>query len=316
MSLEFLDKRFHIVAGKGGVGKSTLCAVMGLLAAKAGKRTVIAEFNTRGSQPRLFGKASNGYEVTPLCENLFSINIQPRPAMREYGLRKLKLARVYDVVFENDAMKRMLRMIPGMTELILLGKAFDLERERAPGGQPAWDLVIIDAPATGHGVSLLKLPQTILNVVSVGPMADEVRDMKRLLEDDTRTRLSLVTLPEEMPVRETFELMHVLDHELRIPQGELIINGVWPQVLAPDEVERFQGVCASLSEDESGLLQSLKYVEEQARRRAFQQPYIEMLNQASWSRVHTLPFLFRAQFGPAELQELGAFLSDPSLPRP
>ena len=119
-----------------------------------------------------------------------------------------------------------------------------------------------------------------------------------------------------MPVRETFELMHILEHELRIPQGELIINGVWPQVLAPDEVERFQGLCASLSDDQSGLLQSLKYVEEQARRRAFQQPYIEMLNQASWSRVSTLPFLFRAQFGPAELEELGAFLSDPSLPRP
>ena len=316
MSLDFLDTRFHIVAGKGGVGKSTLCGVMGLLAAGAGKRTVIAEFNTRGSQPRLFGVESHGYELSCLSPNLYSINIQPRPAMREYGLRKLKLARLYDAVFENDAMKRMLRMIPGMTELILLGKAFDLERELDEEGQPAWDMVIIDAPATGHGVSLLKLPQTILNVVQVGPMADEVRDMKRLLEDEQRTRLSLVTLPEEMPVRETLELMTILDTELRVPQGDLIINGVWPEVLTPDELDRFASLRDLLSASRSDLTVALGHVEDQARRRAFQQPYIDRLHQTDWRRVITLPFLFAAEFGPQELVTLGSFLSAPTRPRP
>ena len=206
MDAEFFNKRFVIVSGKGGVGKSTVCAALGLAAAKRGLRTIIAELDTREKIPLLFDKDPGGYRVQPIRENLFSINIQPDPALREYGIMKLRYERVYKMVFENEAMKKLLKVIPGMKELFLLGKAFNMERELTRDGNPVWDMVIVDAPATGHGVSLLRLPQVVLEVMQSGPMADEVRLMQDLLEDPSRTLINLITLPEEMPVREALEL--------------------------------------------------------------------------------------------------------------
>ena len=211
MSQAFLEKRFVIVAGKGGVGKSTLCASLGLAASKAGLKTIITELNTQEKIPHLFGKAPSGSRPSEVAPNLFSVNIQPEPALHEYAMRKVRFERVYKAVFEQDAVKRLLRMLPGVNELLLLGKAFDLERDRDRQGKPDWDMIIVDAPATGHGVSLLRLPQTLLQVVSSGPMADEVRDMQALLTDPVRTMMHIVTLPEEMPVRETFDLVQQVD---------------------------------------------------------------------------------------------------------
>ncbi len=316
------DARFQIVAGKGGVGKSTVCATLGLLSARAGRKTIIAELNTREKASVFFGKPPSGYTPQRLADNLYSINIQPEPALREYGLMKLRFERVYKMVFENEAIKRLIKMIPGMTELFLLGKAFNLERERNRDGSPTWDTIIVDAPATGHGVSLLRLPQVILQVAKTGPMAEEVELMRGLLEDPDRTRLHLVSLAEDMPVRETVELAKQNAEILRIPTGHLFINAIWPDAAVPAALGSRSSSAATPASsplvtlasklDDTVSAQSLRCLDRFDARHQLQQKYIEELDREILLPSVQMPFLFRDSFDEAAIAELADIIA-PSL---
>ena len=309
MDAEFFNKRFVIVSGKGGVGKSTVCAALGLAAAKRGLRTIIAELDTREKIPLLFDKDPGGYRVQPIRENLFSINIQPDPALREYGIMKLRYERVYKMVFENEAMKKLLKVIPGMKELFLLGKAFNMERELTRDGNPVWDMVIVDAPATGHGVSLLRLPQVVLEVMQSGPMADEVRLMQDLLEDPSRTLINLITLPEEMPVREALELQSQIDNILRIPKGFLIVNQVWPDILPESDLTALDSLRGEKSTDRA-LQEALGCYDLFRRRRTLQNDYLQELEDRLPMPTIHLPYLFEGEFGGRQIEVLSDFLCD------
>ena len=308
MDSAFLKKRFVIVVGKGGVGKSTLCAALGLLASQAGRRTIIAELTARETLPSLFGKGPSGYEPHALAEGLYSMNIHPEPALHEYALRKVKFERLYRAVFENDAVKRLLRMIPGMRELLLLGKAFDLERQRRKDGEPMWDMVIVDAPATGHGISLLRLPQVILDVVDSGPLAEEARAMRDLLGDGERTMLNLVTLAEEMPVQETMELYDIVQTTLQIPMGMLFINGVWPDVTPAvrGAMDRVSRQASARGEELDGALVPL---EVQMQRRRFQDEHLHTLAAKVDLPQITIPYLFVESFDRAAIDTISRHLA-------
>jgi len=302
MEASFFDKRFIIVAGKGGVGKSTMCTALGLAAARRGKRTIIAELNTREKASLFFGKPPSGYTPQRLADNLYSINIQPDPALKEYALMKLKFERAYKVLFDNTAMKRLLRMVPGMQELILLGKAFNMERERRSDGQPAWDMIVVDAPATGHGISLLRLPETILQVAKTGPMADEVGLMRDLLLDPKRTQINIVALPEEMPVRETQELIGQVDELLSIPKGYLLINQVWPDLFTDRETSIIKTLHDAHRADErvDGALSCAEWM---TKRRTMQDVYLEELRRMDIPSIE-VPFLFERAFASEQIQTI------------
>ncbi len=308
MNPTVFDKRFIIVAGKGGVGKSVVCAALGLAAARRGLRTCIAELNTREKAPLFFGQPPHGYTYGKLRDNLFSINIQPEPALKEYGLMKLRFERLYKMVFENEAMKRLIRVIPGMNELFLLGKAFNMERERNRDGSPTWDLVIVDAPATGHGVSLLRLPETILKVADSGPMAEEVGAMRDLLLDPRRTLLNLVTLPEEMPVRETFELAAQTSTALGIPKGYLIVNGVWPPLVEGADADLLGALTELLPDRSARTGRALACLGNMHRRSAYQAGHIDTLREhLPWPMVQ-LPFKFSDNFDINTISSLAQLL--------
>ena len=303
-------RRFTIVAGKGGVGKSTVSAALGLNAAKEGRRTIIAELGVRENVPHLFGRPDSGYRPTKIRENLFSINIRPGPALREYGLRKLRMERLYELVFENEAVKRLLQMIPGMNELLLLGKAFDLERETNADGSPTWDTVIVDSPATGHGISLLRLPDVILKVARAGPLADEARLMRRLLKDPRRTLIHLVTLAEEMPVQEALELSHEIETNLHIPRGTLFVNRVWPRGFSEGELARLQMPDTATAE-ESPLPGIVACLEAMTRRATMQRQYLSRLNVEAGMPIQEIPMLFTPDFGPEAIAQISELIANP-----
>jgi len=304
MAPNLFEKRFVIVAGKGGVGKSVVCAALGLAASQRGLRTCIAELNTREKAPLFFGKRPSGYAYQELRPNLFSINVLPDPALREYGLMKLKFERVYKLVFENEAMKRLLKVIPGMNELFLLGKVFNMERERKKDGSPLWDMVIVDAPATGHGVSLLRLPDTILKVADAGPMAEEVGLMRNLLLDPKRTAVNLVTLPEEMPVRETFELAAQLEGSLGMPKGYLFVNGIWPRLLSETDAGLLGALEAVLPPSEVRARAGVESLSQMVERTRFQAGHLtELSEHMPWPRVE-LPYLFLEHFDAHAIEQL------------
>lgn len=238
MRTSLFERRFVILSGKGGVGRSTLAAALGLAAARVGLRTCLVQLGARDNLRRMLDGGPASYEpvrVDPALP-LYTCNLQPAEALREYGVMKLRFAALHNLVFENDVMRRLLRMIPGMNEMLLLGKAWHMEAvEQREGGQPAWDVLIIDAPATGHGVSLLRLPQVILSAVPVGPMAEDARSMQALLQDPTRTALHVVTLPQELPATEALELCATAERTLGVPTGYLFVNQVLPKGLTESQ---------------------------------------------------------------------------------
>jgi len=233
-----LERRFTLVTGKGGVGKSTVTAAMALHAARRGLRTLVCELNTLEQVAPILGHPPSGGKVTQLEENLFSVNIKPAMAMEEYGLMKLRFRALYSVVFDNPLVQSLVRFVPGVNDLLMLGKAFNHEREKKADGALLWDRIIIDAPATGHGLTLFRLPKIIADAVPAGNMHREATEMWSLLTDPQRTAVHLVSLPAELPTQETSELCHQLQ-ALGLPLGLMVVNKMPTPILAPAQRTQF-----------------------------------------------------------------------------
>src|SRR5262249_1662707 len=213
-----LDKRLLIVTGKGGTGKSVTTAALALLCAGKGKRTLVCEINGDDRVAKLLGISPSSPEISQRAENLWTVNIQPQAAMREYALMRLRLETIYKAVCENRFVRYFLRFIPSLQELVMLGKALYHLEEKLPDGTQRFDRLVMDAPATGHAISFLSLPAVLSETVPPGAMHREVGQMRALLEDEAVTAVALVTLPEEMPVNETLDLAAALVQRKLHPQ--------------------------------------------------------------------------------------------------
>ncbi len=213
-----------MVTGKGGVGKSTFVACLALLSARRGDKTLVCELNTHEQVSRLLGHSPAGSELRKLEDNLWAVNIEPERALEEYGLMKLRFQSFFRLVFKNPLVSALVRFIPGLNDLLMLGKAFNHEREKDDDGHPVWDRIIIDAPATGHSLTFFRLPKVISKAVPSGNMHEESVEMWRLLTDQNRTGVHLVALPEELPVQETIELHERLTAELELPVSSIVVN--------------------------------------------------------------------------------------------
>ncbi|WP_426754281.1 ArsA family ATPase [Myxococcus sp. Y35] len=236
-----LDKRLWIVSGKGGVGKSTVSAALALRSARAGKRTLVCEVNTQERVSRFLGRPEAGPEVALLEENLWAVNVRPQEAMREYGLMVLRFETLYKTVFENRLVRQFLRFIPSLQELVLLGKIMFHLQEKLPDGSWRYDTVIMDAPATGHAISFLSVPQVLIQTVPPGPMAREAQKMRDLLVDPSVTAAVLVALPEEMPVNEAVELHAALQDKVNLRTHAAVLNQAFPERFTEADLEALQG---------------------------------------------------------------------------
>lgn len=302
--------RFLINTGKGGVGKTTVSAAMASAFASRGKRVLLMQLNVKDKLGEIYGAGTIGPEIIPLVPNVWAVNTTPKDAMREYALMTIRMKAVYKAVFENKVVSRFLKVIPGMPELTMLGKAYYHESETNERGIPRWDVVIIDAPATGHGRFLLQIPQVITSALGSGSMAQEARKILDLLEDPERTMINLVTLPEEMPVNETVELHTQLRSEFDVRIGSIIANGVLPQVLSPTLSRHLHTLSSTYGEqdDELGsLLAAAKFREE---RMAMQSEYLERLARELDAPVLEVPFFFEPSLTPRILEQIGSEIGE------
>jgi anion-transporting ArsA/GET3 family ATPase len=217
-------QRLWVVTGKGGVGKSTVAAALALGSARAGQRTLVCEINAQERVSGFLGHPPVGPEIRLLEERLWAVNVQPPEAMREYALMVLRFEAVYKAVFENRFVRYFLRFIPSLQELVMLGKVLYHLDETLPDGSPRFERIVMDAPATGHAIAFLSVPQVILDTVPPGPMSAQAKKMRDHLAEPRTTATVLVSLPEEMPINETVELHHALTREVHVSCVAAVLN--------------------------------------------------------------------------------------------
>lgn len=233
-----------IVTGKGGVGKSTVTAALALVAARAGKRVLVCEVNAQERIAPLLGAERSGAVIREAAERVFTVNVTPHEAMREYGIMVLKFRTIYEAVFENRLVRYFLRVVPSLAELVMLGKILN-EARAEEDGRPRWDLVLVDAPATGHAVQLLRVPSALVDTVPAGPLRNDADWMEAMLVDPERTSVAIVTLPEEMPVNEAVELDQQVRGVLGMHRGAVFVNAMPEARFGPGEEARLAALAGA-----------------------------------------------------------------------
>jgi anion-transporting ArsA/GET3 family ATPase len=303
--MSVFDRRLVVVGGKGGVGRTTVAAALALAAARRGRRVLLAQSKSKERLSSLLGGPPVGTEIVRVRDNLEAVNVYPDAALREYGLMVLRSALVYRAVFENRLSRAFIRAIPGVDDYSILGKVWyhTTEEDR---GRPRYDMVIFDGPATGHVVTLLQIPQAILDAVPEGPLTRDASSARELLRDAGRTAMLLVTLAEEMPTNETIELAARLRERVGIALGPLVINQLYPPRFVAGPSARALDALPESAGDDAGdpLGPMLHRARIAMRRRRMNDVYLERLGaQLSLPQVQ-LPYLFAPRFGAAETEDL------------
>jgi anion-transporting ArsA/GET3 family ATPase len=229
------DRRFIFVTGKGGVGKTTVTAAMARALAARGKRVLIAMCNAKERISSMFASDLVGTDIIPVAERIWAVNMNSELAFEEYGRMVLKVPGLYRVVFHNKYVRSFLPAVPGLSDWSMLGKAWFHTTERDATGRHRFDVVLFDAPATGHGVDMLRVPKVIVEVVPPGVLRRDAESAWRMFTNPEETGVVVVTLPEELPVTETLELVKSVRHELELPLGLLVVNAVLPSLFADEE---------------------------------------------------------------------------------
>ena len=218
--------QFLFVTGKGGVGKSTTAALLGLHASKRGKRALVVVPQTSHNTPSLFGRELSTTPTT-VTGSLSAVRISPGEAMREYCRQVLHSQTLTNALFHRSVAGGFLAGIPGLNDWALLGKSWAWTRSGTfdlPPGQTPFDLVIFDAPASGDGTKMLKVPQVILDLSPQGRLRDDAATCLTMLRDPNRSSTLVVSLAEDFAVTETEENLDFLQNELALPVGPLVLN--------------------------------------------------------------------------------------------
>ena len=300
--MSWLDKRVLVVTGKGGVGKTTVAAALALRAARRGRRVVLAE--TQGAQrvPGLFGAASRGYRLTRLEGSLYTISLDSDSAIEDYVIQQIKVRALYKMVFQNRVMAPFLRALPGLHDLVQLGKIWDLERQRRDR-RFDWDLLVVDAPATGHGLSMLNAPQSMMDLTVAGPFHDNAKLIRDLFHDRTRTGLVLVALPEEVPVNETLDLYSRLG-AYREQVDLCVLNEVRPAPMHDlDAWDRARPHLAAAADE--AMAEALAFTDRAVHRARRLRAARARLSDGLPCPLVELPFLFDRDLGADQLAALG-----------
>ena len=209
--------------GKGGVGRSTVAQALGLLAARRGRRAIVVEVSGRGDVPRLFGRDCPDGVETELLPGLWTLTVDPRRALEEYLGDQLPGRLIAEMIGASGAAGYVAAATPGLRELLTVGKIWELAQDqRRPAGTQPYDVVIVDAPATGHGLALLEAPRTFVSAAQIGPIARQGAIIDATLRDRAQTALVAVATPEQAAVDELLELRSALGGEL----DAVLANGV------------------------------------------------------------------------------------------
>jgi anion-transporting ArsA/GET3 family ATPase len=298
------DRRLLYVTGKGGVGKTTVAAALGLAAAEAGRRTIVCEVAEQDRVSRAFQREGVVAETeVELAENLWAITIDPSRALQEWLGRQIGGTGLR-VLARSSAFQYFVAAAPGAKELITIAKVWELaQQQRWDRRGRTYDLVVVDAPSSGHGLAMLTTPRTFGEIARVGPIRRQAFRVRDLLADPEQTGYVAVALPEEMPVNETLELERRLPDAVGVGLEAIVVNGMWPERFSAGDAEALR---AALDGRRDGPVQAALTSYERARA---QRSHLRRLRRASSARVVTLPYLFESEIGLPQFETLAAGLA-------
>jgi anion-transporting ArsA/GET3 family ATPase len=304
---ELLDKRLVIVTGKGGVGKSTVALALGMAAAAEGLRTIVCEVSSQEHTSRVFHRAEVGFHEVEMANNLWAISIDPDEAMREYVLLQLRVRAMRDMLFRSRIFTYLAAATPGLRELVTIGKIWEVSQpDRKVKRGHKYDLVIVDAPATGQGVAFLQTPRTFANIARVGPIKAQAEALETFIVNHRKTGVAIVALPEEMPVNETASLERSLTEEVGVAVDRVYMNGLYPERFSKPELERLESASAQADE---GVRDACRAALSESRRASAQHEQLARLAELVDAPLRTLPFIFKPEVGVEEIRELAGEIS-------
>jgi anion-transporting ArsA/GET3 family ATPase len=283
-----LDKRLVFVTGKGGVGKTTVSACLARVAARRGKRVIVCE--VAGD-----GRRHDEVEVAP---RIHSICVDPEHAMREYLTDQVGGA-LSRMMTSSRVFTYLAAAAPGLRELLVIGKVWDLAQldQRRTGDTP-YDLVILDAPATGHALGMLRTPRTFRDVARVGPISRQAGRIDTFLTDPELTGIVAVAAPEEMPVNETIDFISALSDEMQLQPDAVVVNGVYPDHFRDHEIAAIEALGSDIPQVRAALTTH--------RRARHHRNQVRRLRRRA--AAVTLPFRFEAELDDESLEQLSRVL--------
>jgi anion-transporting ArsA/GET3 family ATPase len=231
-----LDRRLLFVSGKGGVGKTVATATLALFALRHRKRVLVVELSPYGRMGELLGGPEPGPEPVETQPRLELVRIEPRRALADFLRSVLPIRALRERLLASHSFSILTAAAPGIEEFLTLAKIIELES--MPLGlrrRPRYDLVLVDAPATGHSLPLLATARTLMEMMPIGPIGKHAAEVSRVLADARRTAAVIVTIAEEMAVNETIEIAASLKRGGTVALGPLIANAFWPERFNADE---------------------------------------------------------------------------------
>jgi anion-transporting ArsA/GET3 family ATPase len=308
--------RVTIVAGKGGVGKTTVSAALAWACSRAGLDTLVVEVEAKSGLPRLFGREEElSYAGTTVLERgatgpssgaIRARALTPDDALVEY-LENHGLRRISRRLASTGTLDVVATAVPGIKDILVLGKVKQIETQVAAGVSGYSDCVIVDAPAAGHAISFLSSPYGLADAASVGPIRTQAADVIAMLSDPKRCQVMLVTIPEETPVNEAADTAFHLEDRASLKLASIVVNGMWPRLQLPDSPGRPGLSEFGLSEGEAAALWCA--AEFRRRRQALQEAQRQRLAQMLPLAQIRLPYLFTTEVGLPEVEVLADALA-------
>jgi len=229
------------VTGKGGVGKSTVAALIAKSYAEQGKRTLLVEIGDSSYYQKLF-QTPVSFQPVNVAPNLSVAHWEWFRCLKEYVTHVVKLETLTNLFFENAVMKSIIQVAPGLPEIALLGKFVSGVRHVGP--KMPFDVVVMDAHSTGHALTMLRAPRGLFETIGFGPLGEHSKGIYNTMLDPKHARYITVSLPEELPVTETVEFTNTLKSEFSI-ESEVWLNKVLPIKCTEADVQKWQAEAAS-----------------------------------------------------------------------
>jgi len=283
-------RRVLFVVGKGGVGKSTVATLLAVALAEQGKKVLLAQMESSRRLAEILGMKGEIEGMVEALPNLCVLTIDGESALSEYLGLVLPVRRVQRMVVESKLYHHFVAAAPGLKELMTIGKIWYEEQLTTPRGRK-WDVIVVDAPATGHSLQYLRMPSAAAEAFGPGLVRREAQKVMELLVDPARTAVCPVTTAEEMPVNETAEMFVQLRERLHMPLGVLFVNRVHAAPCAPDEIAAAPVGAPPL------VLDVLRCAREEAGWAAINRRYLERLRATVPMATVVLPFVFAEEFG-------------------